>query len=189
MLSSLNDIKKGLNILYEGEPYVVAEANFVRMQQRKPVMQTKMKNLLNGKVAQVNFHPGDRVEEADLLRKKADYLYNDSANYYFMSQNDFEQFSIAKENIGDKSGYLKEGDKVDALYFNGNPISVSVQPKVELKVVSAPEGVKGDSAQGRVTKTAELETGITIQVPLFVKEGDTIRINTESGEYVERVNG
>lgn len=188
MLSSLNDIKKGLNILYEGEPYVVAEANFVRMQQRKPVMQTKMKNLLNGKVAQVNFHPGDRVEEADLMRKKADYLYNDGTSYNFMSQDDFEQFSIAKESVGDKVGYLKEGDKVDALYFNGNPVSVSVLPKVELKVVSAPEGVKGDSAQGRVTKAAEMETGITIQVPLFVKEGDIIRINTESGEYVERVN-
>jgi len=189
MLSSLNDIKKGLNILYEGEPYVVAEANFVRMQQRKPVMQTKMKNLLNGKVAQVNFHPGDRVEEADLMRKKADYLYNDGTNYYFMSQNDFEQFSIAKESVGDKIGYLKEGDKVDALYFNGHPVSISVLPKVELRIVSAPEGVKGDSAQGRVTKTAELETGLNIQVPLFVKEGDVIRINTESGEYVERVNG
>lgn len=174
-------------MIQNDEPYVVMEANFVRMQQRKPVMQTKLKNLLNGKVAEVNFHPGDRVEEADLMRKKVDYLYNDGDNYYFMSQDDFEQFSIAKENIGDKAGFLKDGDKVDALYFNGNPVSVSLQPKVELKVISAPEGVKGNSAQGRVTKVAELETGITIQVPLFVKEGDTVRINTETGEYVERV--
>jgi len=187
MISTLNDIKKGLNVIQNDEPYVVMEANFVRMQQRKPVMQTKLKNLLNGKVAEVNFHPGDRVEEADLMRKKVDYLYNDGDNYYFMSQDDFEQFSIAKENIGDKAGFLKDGDKVDALYFNGNPVSVSLQPKVELKVVSAPEGVKGNSAQGRVTKVAELETGITIQVPLFVKGGDTVRINTETGEYVERV--
>ncbi|MFA5047410.1 MAG: elongation factor P [Patescibacteria group bacterium] len=188
MISTLNDIKKGLSIIHEGEPYVVAEANFVRMQQRKPVMQTKLKNLLNGKVAEINFHPGDRVEEADLQRKKVDYLYSDGENYFFMSQDDFEQFSLPKSNLAEKTGYLKDGDKVDALYFNGNPVSISPAPKVELKVVSAPEGVKGNSAQGRVTKTAELETGLNIQVPLFVKEGDTIRINTDSGDYVERVS-
>jgi len=187
MISTLNDIKKGLNVLYEGEPYTVMEANFVRMQQRKPVMQTKLKNLLNGKVAQINYHPGDRVEEADLSRKKVDYLYHDGTNYFFMTQDDFEQFSLDQDTIGDKAGYLKDGDKAEALYFNGNPVSISLQPKVELKVVSAPDAVRGDSAQGRVTKTAELETGISIQVPLFVKEGDAIRINTESGEYVERV--
>jgi len=187
-ISSLNDIKKGINILYDGEPYVVVEANFVRMQQRKPVMQTKIRNLLNGKVAQVNFHPGDKVEEADLTRKKVDYLYNDGENWFFMSNDDFEQFSLPKDVVGDKIGLMKEGDKVDALYFNGNVVSISLQPKVELKVVAAPEGDKGNSAQGRVTKTAELETGMTIQVPLFIKEGDIIRINTETGEYVERVN-
>ncbi|OQA36783.1 MAG: Elongation factor P [Parcubacteria group bacterium ADurb.Bin326] len=187
-ISTLNDIKKGVNVLHEGEPYLVVEANFVRMQQRKPVMQTKMRNLLNGKVAQVNFHPGDKVDEADLMRKKVDYLYNDGENWFFMSNDDFEQFTLPKESLGDKIGLMKEGDKVDALYFNGNAVSVSLQPKVELKVVSAPEGDKGNSAQGRVTKTAELETGMNIQVPLFVKEGDIIRINTETVEYVERVS-
>jgi elongation factor P len=187
-ISTLNDIKKGINVLNEGEPYVVVEANFVRMQQRKPVMQTKLRNLLNGKVAQINYHPGDRVEEADLMRKKVDYLYNDGENWNFMSNDDFEQFSLPKDSLGDKVGFMKEGDKVDALYFNGNPVSVSLQPKVELKVISAPEGTRGDSAQGRVTKSAELETGVSIQVPLFVKEGDIVRINTETAEYVERVS-
>jgi len=186
-ISTLNDIKKGANILHEGEPYVVVEANFVRMQQRTPDMQTKMRNLLNSKTVQVNFHPGDKVDEADLMRKKVDYLYNDGANWYFMSQDDFEQFSLPKELLGDKTGLMKDGDKVDALYFNGNAVSISLQPKVEIKIASAPEGEKGNSAQGRVTKTAELETGLNIQVPLFVKEGDVIRINTDTGEYVERV--
>ena len=188
MISTLNDIKKGLSVLVEGEPYIVVEANFVRMQQRKPVMQTKLKNLINGKVAEINYHPGDKVEEANLQRKKVDYLYNDGDNYYFMSQDDFEQFSIEKDTIINQVGFMKDGDKVDALYFNNNPVSISLPPKVELKIVSAPDGVKGNSAQGRVTKTAELETGMNIQVPLFVKEGDTIRINTDTGEYVERVN-
>ena len=188
MISTLNDIKKGLSVLVDGEPYIVVEANFVRMQQRKPVMQTKLKNLINGKVAEINYHPGDKVEEANLQRKKVDYLYNDGDNYYFMSQDDFEQFSIEKDTIINQVGFMKDGDKVDALYFNNNPVSISLPPKVELKIVSAPDGVKGNSAQGRVTKTAELETGMNIQVPLFVKEGDTIRINTDTGDYVERVN-
>jgi len=187
MLSTLNDLKKGLNIIQNNEPYTVMEARFVRMQQRKPVMQTKLRNLLNGKMAQINFHPGDQIEEADLTRKKVDYLYNDGKNYYFMTQDDFEQFAIGKENIGEQAGFLKDGDKVEALYFNGQPVSVSLPPKVELKVIAAPMGVKGNSAQGRVTKIAELETGISLPVPLFVKEGDTVRINTETGEYVERV--
>jgi len=187
ILSTLNDIKKGINVLYNGEPYVVMTANFVKMQMRKPVMQTKLKNLLNGKTVETTFHQGDRIEVADMARNKVDYLYNDGQKYFFMSQTDFEQFEIDKETLGDIAGYLREGDKVDALYFNDNPVSISVQPKVELKVVSSPEGVRGDSAQGRVTKVAEMETGLKINVPLFVKEGDVIRINTDTGEYVERV--
>lgn len=187
IIPNLNGLKKGTNIIYEGDPYVVAEANFVRMQMRKPVMQTKIKNLLNGKMAEVNFHPGDKVEEADLQKKKADYLYNDGQNFHFMTNDDFEQFSLASETIGYLSNYMKDGDKVDVLYFSGQPVSISLPTKVELKVVSAPEGVKGNSAQGRVMKTAELETGVSIQVPLFIKEGDMIRVNTETEEYCERV--
>ena len=187
MISTLNDIKKGLNIDHEGEPYVVVEANFVRMQQRKPVMQTKMKNLLSGKVVEINYHPGDKVQEANLLRKKVDYLYSDGSGYNFMSTDDFEQFTLSAENIADKAGYLREGDKVDALYFNGNPVSVSLPAKVQLEVVSAPDGVKGNSAQGRVMKTAQVATGMNVQVPMFINEGDLIIINTDTGEYVERV--
>jgi len=188
ILSTLNDIKKGINVLYNGEPYVVMSANFVKMQMRKPVMQTKLKNLLNGKTVETAFHQGDRIEVADMQRKRVDYLYNEGDKFYFMSQDDFEQFEIDRDTIGDNVGYLKDGDKVDALYFNDSPVSISVQPKVELKVVSAPDGVRGDSAQGRVTKVVELETGLKINVPLFVKEGDTIRINTDTGEYTERVS-
>ncbi len=187
IIPNLNGIKKGASIIYEGAPYVVVEANFVRMQQRKPVMQTKMKNLLNGKMAEVNFHPGDKVAEADLQKKKVEYLYNDGNNFYFMTNDDFEQFNLSKEMVGHLANYMKDGDRVDVLYFAGNPVSISLPTKVELKVVSAPEGVKGNSAQGRVMKTAELETGVNIQVPLFIKEGDMIRINTETEEYCERV--
>lgn len=188
MISTLNDIKKGLNLIHENEPHLVMEARFVRMQQRKPVMQTKLKNLISGKVVEINFHPGDRVMEADLQRKKADYLYQDGDYAYFMAQDDFEQFSLSHDQIKSCLGYLKEGDKVDVLYFNNQPLSISLPAKVELKVVAAPEAVRGNSAQGRVTKTAEVETGLKLQVPLFIKIGDIIRVNTETGEYSERVN-
>lgn len=187
VIPNLNGIKKGANIIYEGDPYIVVEANFVRMQQRKPVMQTKMKNLLNGKVAEVNFHPGDKVEEADLQKKKTEYLYNDGSNYHFMTNDDYEQFSLPKTIVGHLANFMKDGDRVDVLYFAGNPVSISLPTKVELRVTSAPEGVKGNSAQGRVMKTAELETGVNIQVPLFIKTGDMIRVNTETEEYCERV--
>ena len=186
IIPNLNGIKKGMSINYEGEPYLVTEANFVRMQACKPVMKTKIKNLLSGKMLEISFHPGDKVEEADLMRKKVDYLYNDGTNYFFMTQDDFEQFELSAEIVSAQSAFMKEGDKVDVLYYNGNPVSVSLPAKVELTVASAPEGVRGNTAQGKVTKTAELETGMNIQVPLFEHEGDVIRANTDTGEYMER---
>jgi elongation factor P len=187
MISTLNDIKKGLNVIHNSEPYLVADAKFVRMQAQKPVMQTKLKNLLTGKVIEITYHPSDKVKEANLQRKKVDYLYNDGQKYFFMSTDDFEQFDLPNDIVGDQSKFMKEGDKVDALFFNGNAVSISLPAKVELKVTSAPEGVKGNTAQGKVTKPVELETGVTIQAPLFIKDDDVIRVNTEDGTYSERV--
>ncbi len=130
----------------------------------------------------------DKIEEATITRKKAQFLYadNDSAN--MMDNESYEQVALPLEVVGDKVTYLKEGENIDILYFNDNPITISIPVKVELKVTSAPPGVKGDSAQGRVQKSIELENGVSIQAPLFIKEGDSIRINTDTGEYVERVS-
>lgn len=186
VLSSLNSIRVGIAILYEGEPYQVMTANFVRMQQRKPVMQTKMKNLINGKVLEYSFKAGERVEEADMERRQANYLYADDRAAYFMDNKDFEQIEIDIDSLGNKVDYLKEGITVDIMYFNGNPITVGLPPKIDFKVTTAPPGVKGDTA-GNVTKLITLETGLTVNAPLFINEGDTIRVNTETGEYVERV--
>jgi len=185
-ISTLNDIKVGLVVNYEGEPYIVLEANFVRMQQRKPVMQTKMRHLVTGKVLEYSFKPGDRLEIADMSRTKVNYLYRDGDQYHFMDNSTFEQFSLPTILLGDKANFLKEGSEVDVLYYNDKPINIELPKKVELKIVETEPGVKGDTAQGSVMKPAKLETGATINVPLFVKEGDTIRINTERGEYVER---
>lgn len=187
VLGALNDIKVGLVVNYEGEPYVVLTANFVRMQQRKPVMQTKMRHLITGKVLEYSFKPGDRVEEADLSRTKVNFLYRDAEQLNFMDNHTFEQFSLPVSVLGDKSGFLKDGQEVDVLYYNDKPINIELPKKVDLKVVETEPGVKGDTAQGSVMKSAKLETGATINVPLFVKEGDIVRINTERGEYTERV--
>jgi len=187
ILGSLNDIKQGLTIIYNGEPYKVQIAHFVRMQQRKPVMQTKLKNLINGKVLEYNFKPGEKVETADISRKKVNFLYSAGNEYAFMDNDTYEQFSFDKEKIVDQIGYLKDGCEVLLISFNDQPINIELPAKMEFKITSSADGVKGDTAQGRVTKPAIIETGMTVNVPLFVKEGDTIRVNTETGDYVERV--
>ena len=168
-----------------GAPYVVVSADFLRMQQRKPVMQTKLKNLIDGKALEVSFHPGDRVEEADLEHRKANYQYKDDLNVYLMDNTSFEQFSLSTATIGDKISFLKEGTDVDVLYFEGNPVTLDIPAKIVLKVVETPPGIKGDTATGG-TKAATLETGYVVQVPLFIKEGDMVKVNTESGTYTER---
>lgn len=188
ILSTLNDIKQGLTIIYNGEPCKVVQARFVRMQQRKPVMQTKLKNLINGKVIEYNFKPGEKVETGDVSSKKVSFLYAAGNDYTFMDNESYEQFSFSKAQLGEQVNFLKEGAEVNLISFNENPINIELPPKMDFKVTSAPQGVKGDSAQGRVTKAAEIETGYTVQVPLFVKQGDVIKVNTDTGEYVERVS-
>lgn len=186
VLPSLNSIRVGVNILVQGEPYQVLTANFVRMQQRKPVMQTKLRNLRNGKVLEITFKPGDSVEEADLQKRKSSYLYRDANGVYFMDSETYDQVQIDLTALQDRVLLLQEGMAVDIVFFNDAPLSVSLPPKIDLKVTSAPPPIRGDSASN-VTKNVTLETGLTLQVPLFIKEGDKIRINTDSLEYVERV--
>lgn len=185
MISTLNDIKKGINLIWNNEPYLVLEANFVRMQQRKPVMQTKLKSLISGKVIEYSFKPGDKAEYADLQRGKANYMYKDDENAYFMNNETYEQFDLPLEQLGNKINYLKEGTDCDILYFENKPINLDIPIKIKLKVTESPPGVKGDSS-ANVTKQITLETGAVINAPLFVKQGDEIIVNTETEEYVER---
>lgn len=185
-ISSLNDIKKGTNCEINGEPYRVVEANFLRMQMRKPVMQTKLKNLVSGKILEISFKPGDKVIEAELEHIKATYLYSDENNSYFMEAVSYEQFSVPKKNIEDQLKFLLENQEIEILKFKGAPLSIQLPNKVNLKVIEAPPGIRGDSSQG-ATKQITLETGMRVSAPLFVKEGDVVKINTETGEYVERI--
>ncbi|MBU1163987.1 elongation factor P [Patescibacteria group bacterium] len=188
MISTLNDIKAGLNIIHEGQPYTVMVANFVRMQQRKPVMQTKLKNLIDGKVLEITFKPGDKVEQADLSRSKVNFLYTDEQGSHFMDNESYEQFTLDKDIVEKKAKFLKEGAEVTVLNFNNKPVNIDLPIKMEFKVTSAPPGVKGNTAQGKVTKEVETETGMLLQAPLFIKENDIIKVNTDTGEYVERVS-
>ncbi len=187
MISSLNEIKKGLCIKFNNEPFIVLEANFVRMQQRKPVMQTKLRNLITGKTLEYSFKQGERVEEADLQRGKANFLYKDEQFANFMDNKSYEQFTIPLEVLGEKIKFLKDGTECDVLYYENNPVNVDIPIKIILKVITAPPGVKGDSASN-VTKQVTLETGAIINAPLFIKEGENIVINTDTGNYVERAN-
>ena len=187
-ISSLNDIKKGMVINYEGQPCIVLEARFLRMQQRKPVMQTKLKNIITGKVVEYSFKAGETVTEADVERRKASYLYSENDKLFFMDQTTYDQFFFTKDTVGEHAQLLKEGQSVDVVLFNGNAVTVTLPPKVDLIVTQTTDAVKGNTASGNVSKEATLETGFIIRVPLFIKEGDMIRISTDSFEYVERVS-
>ena len=181
-----SDLKtKGVIVLFNNQPHEVIWSNFVRMQQRKPVIQTKLRNLITGKVLDYSFKSGEKIEEAEVNKQKAQFLYADITGAHFMNNETYETIDLPKEIAGDKIPYLKEGETVSLQYFDGKPISLELPVKVELKVKETPPGIKGDTSSGG-SKPATLETGLIVNVPLFIKENDVIRVNTETGEYTER---
>lgn len=184
---TMNDLKVGVTIDLDNTPYQVVWSDFMRTAQRKPVMRTKLRHLITGQVLEKTFKPGDKIDEADLRRSQAQFMYREGDAFNFMDNDTYEQFAFTKEQIGEISNFVKDGENVDVMNFNDKPVTIKIPAKAELKVVEAPPGIKGDSA-GNVTKRVKLETGFEIAVPLFIKEGEIIRVNTETGEYVERVN-
>jgi len=183
---NINEIKIGKIIKVNNDPYLIFRTDHHKMGRGGAILKTKLKNLISGKVLDKTFQGNDKAEEAITERKKANYMYKDDTNINLMDNTSYEQFTIALDQVSDKLDFLKDGTDVDVFYYEENPVSIVIPVKVELKVASAPPGVKGNSA-GNVTKQIELETGVTINAPLFVNEGDVIRINTDTGEYVERV--
>lgn len=183
-----NELKPGTYIVLDGKPYVVLEFNFLRMQQRKPAVQTKIKDLVSGKVIARSFHPQDSVEEADVLKKKVKFLYTNKGEYWFCEESDpAVRFKLPRDIIGDSADFLKPNTLVDALVFGEDIINIDLPIKVDLKVASAPPSFKGDTASGG-SKQVVLETGATINVPFFINEGDVVRVNTKERNYVERVS-
>lgn len=182
-----NDLKIGATFIYEGAPYEVQEYSFLRMQQRKPVAQVKMKNLISGKIITRNFHQNENFEEADIERQEAQYLYTHRGQFWFCdAQDPKNRFSMTEAHIGPGIQFLKSNTPIIAFRFKGKIINVEIPVKVELAVKETPPGERGNTAQGG-SKIAELETGAKISVPLFINTGDIVRINTQTGEYVERV--
>lgn len=182
---SLNEIKTGKVIEINNEPFVVYKADHHKTGRGGAVLKTKLKNLINGNILEKTFQGNDKAVEAETETKKVNYLYKDENEAYFMDNETYDQFSLNLDQIGERQKFLKDGTEVNLLYFSGNPVALELPVKIELKVISAPPGVKGNSA-GNVTKQIELETGAKINAPLFINEGDVIRVNTDTGEYVER---
>lgn len=181
------DLKKGVRIILDGQPYEVMEANSLKKAQRRPVIQTRIKNLINGKVFERNFQQGEVFDEAELIKLKAKFLYAHRGRYFFCEEdNPAKRFDLGLEQTGEQAKFLKSNQPIEALIFEEKIISILLPIKVNLKVTEAPPGVQGDRAQGG-TKTVTLEGGAQINVPLFVNEGDIIEINTETEEYVRRV--
>jgi len=180
-------LRKGVRIIIYNEPYEILESMPLKKAQRRVVIQTKIKNLINNNVYDKNFHQGDIFEEAELEKFQAKFLYFHRDRYFFCEvQNPTKRFNFSKQQISQVVDFLKPGQMVNGLIFNGKIINISLPIKIQLKVVQAPPDIKGDTAQGG-TKSVILETGKEINVPLFIEQGDLIEINTEKSEYVRRI--
>jgi len=182
---ALSQIKSGRNILVDGEPFVVLTNEHSKMGRAGAVMRTKLKNLATGAIIEKTFQGADKVEEADIAKGKAQYLYAEGDLLHFMDMSSYEQFSLERHALGDAVAYLLEGTEAEVLLFNDTPINIELPIKVALAVTDAPPGIKGDTASGG-DKLVTVETGAQITTPLFVKTGDRIIINTQTGEYVSR---
>lgn len=182
-----NEVVERKFIVLNGEPYEVLSSHVFRKQQRKPVNATKLKNLFTGKVTEYSFHQSEKAEEAELENRNVKYLYNNKGEFWFCEEKDpSKRFSMNAESVGNQIKFMKANSIMDLLTFEGRNIGLKFPITVELKVTEAAPAVAGDTVRGG-SKTVKLETGLEIQVPMFVNEGDTIKINTETGEYRERV--
>jgi elongation factor P len=174
-------------IIFEKEPWEVLDAHVFRKQQRKPVNAVKLRNLITGRITETTFHVSDKVEEADIDKKEVKYLYTTKGEFWFCDAKDPSQrFKLPEEMIGSPARFLKPNIVVDAMLFDEKIIGLKLPIKMELKVTEAHEATRGNTAQG-ATKAVVLETGAEIQVPMFIKEGDVVRVNTETGDYTDRV--
>lgn len=185
---SYNEILPKKIINYSGEAYEVLSSHIFRMQMRKPVNQTRLRQLVGGKVVEISFHQNETVTEADVETIQALYLYTNRGESWFAEvDNAKNRFSFSEEEVHDKVQWLAPNSEVDVLTYEEKPVAIKIPVKVELEVKDAPPAVKGNTVSGG-SKLAELVTGAKVNVPLFINPGDTIRINTDTGEYTERVN-
>lgn len=186
MALSITNLKKGVLFQLDGVPYRVVEYNQKVMGRGGSIVNVRIKSVLDGKVLEKTFKGNEQLESADVSNQTVQFLYRDGSTFHFMNQESFEQFEINDEMIGDGAGYIKEGDMVQLQFFNGVPINVELPKNVPLLVTYTENVVKGDTTSN-ITKDATLETGITVKVPAFIKQGDVISVDTATGAYRERV--
>ncbi len=184
---SATDFRKGLRVMIEGEPYTIVDFSHVKMGRGRPHTKAKIKHLITGSVLERTFLSSETFELPDLETRRMQYLYNDADGYHFMDSQTFEQTALSESALGDSRLYLQENEEYTILFFEGKAISLDMPASVVLKVVESEPAIKGDSVTN-IQKTAKLETGAEIKVPLFVKEGDKVRVDTRTGEYIERAN-
>lgn len=182
------ELKNGMKLLIEGQPYSVITREFVKPGKGAAFTRTKMKNLLTGRNIESNIRSGEKIELADVEEKPMSFLYKEGEDFVFMDQASYEQINIVNDLIGDDWRWLKDNMIVHVLFWNGRSIGVTLPNFVELRVTTSEPGIKGDTSGG-ATKPATLETNATINVPLFINEGDLLRIDTRTGDYCERVKG
>ncbi|PWG61298.1 elongation factor P [Sediminicurvatus halobius] len=182
---STNQFKSGLKIMLDGEPYTIVENEFVKPGKGQAFNRVKVRNLKTGKVIDRTFKSGDSVEAADVLETQMQYLYTDGEFYHFMAPESFEQHAAPAAAVGDNAKWLKEQELCSVTLYNGAPLSVEPPPHVTLKVVQTDPGLKGDTSSGG-SKPATLETGAVVQVPLFIQEGEVLKVDTRTGEYISR---
>ncbi|HET7060430.1 MAG TPA: elongation factor P [Candidatus Saccharimonadales bacterium] len=187
MALSITDLKKGAIFQWQDEPFRVLEYKQKVMGRGGSIVNVRVKSLLpGGKVLEKTFKGNEQIDSADVTAQNVQFLYGDGSNYFFMNGETFEQFEIPASLVADSGNYMKEGDQVQLQFFNGRPISVELPKNVPLKVTYTEDAVKGDTSTS-ITKDATLETGATIKVPAFIKQGDVISVDTASGAYRERV--
>lgn len=182
---STTDFKRGLKIEMDKTPYEIIESQHYKPGKGGAIVRTKLRNLLTGRVVDHTFRSGEKVEKPDLETRGMQFLYRDGEEYVFMDMTTYEQLNVTEEQAGGKGGYLKDGSEAKVLLYNGRPLDVDIPPSVVLEVTDTEPGAKGDTVSN-VNKPAVVETGITVNVPLFVNTGDHIKVDTRTGEYLGR---
>ena len=185
-MADTGDLKKGFKLLIDGAPWQVVEAQFVKPGKGVAFFRTKLKDMQTGRVIDRTYRSGEKLEKADTEERTMQYLYAEGENYVFMDNETYDQMRISKEQLGDNVFYLLDNTNVDVMLFEGRPIGITPPTFVELEVVETEPGFKGDTTSN-VQKPATVSTGLVVNVPLFVNQGDTLKIDTRTGDYVERV--
>ena len=183
---STNEFRSGLKVIVDGEPHAIIENEFVKPGKGQAFNRVKLRNLVTQRVVDRTYKSGESVEAADVMELELQYLYNDGDEWHFMNPESYDQHAAPVSVVGDAAYWLKAEDRCVAVLYNGALIGVEPPNFVELKVIETAPGVRGDTATGG-TKQARLETGATVKVPLFIEEGETLRVNTRTGEYISRV--